>query len=458
MYEPHERDELAGELSQAFLAAPWRAEALAEEGAARLDRWPSWMPGLALSVVAVQRTRPVGRRGELHGLITAFLAEHAAHPEEPRPPRVVREWSDLLPAGYRPRAPAPSPHWAVAEIDSVTELARMLELSEGQLAWLADVRGLERTVADERLRNYRYRALPRRNGPPRVIESPKARLKEIQRWVLREILDRVAAHEAAHGFTRGRSVITHAREHTAARVVLRLDLRDFFASVPAARVFGIFRSLGYRRTVAHALTGLTTNVVPATAWDTVARTIDAGADGTGPAARFRLGRRLATPHLPQGAPTSPALANLAAFRLDRRLTGLATALDLRYSRYADDITLSGSIRLARINAGLIDRIAEIARSEGFALNERKSALRTAADRQTVCGVVVNARPNVPRTEYDALRAILHNAAHHGVAGQNRAGVPDFRSHLLGRIAWVAQLNPARGRRLREALERIDWDV
>ncbi|MGH2859504.1 MAG: reverse transcriptase family protein [Solirubrobacteraceae bacterium] len=451
MYEHDERDKLADELSQAFLAAPWRAEALAEEGAARLDRWPSWMPGLALSVVAVHRTRPVGRRGELRGLITAFLAEHAAHPDEPRPPRVVREWSDLLPAGYRPRTPAPSPHWAVAEIDSVTELARMLELSEGQLAWLADVRGLERTVADERLRNYRYRALPRRNGPPRVIESPKARLREIQRWVLREILNRVAPHEAAHGFTRGRSVVTHAREHTGARVVLALDLRDFFASIPAGRVYGIFRSLGYRRSVAHALTGLTTNIVAAGAWEAIARTIEA------PGARFGLGRILATPHLPQGAPTSPALANLAAFRLDRRLAGLSASLGLRYSRYADDITFSGPMRLTRVNAGLIDRVSEITRSEGFALNKRKSSLRTAADRQTVCGVVVNARSNVPRAEYDALRALLHNAARHGPDSQNRHGVADFEAHLRGRIAWVAQLNPGRGPRLLAALERIDWD-
>ena len=73
-------------------------------------------------------------------------------------------------------------------------LAELLELSTGQLAWLADVRGLERTVADEPLRNYRYASVPRAAGPPRVIEAPKARLKEIQRWVLREILDHVPVH------------------------------------------------------------------------------------------------------------------------------------------------------------------------------------------------------------------------------------------------------------------------
>ena len=198
-------------------------------------------------------------------------------------------------------------------------LAERLELSDGQLAWLADVRGWERSVTDERLRNYRYRSLPRRDRLPRVIEVPKARLKEIQRWVLREILDRVPAHDAAHGFTRGRSAITHAEAHVNQDVVVRLDLRDFFASIAAGRIYGLFSTLGYTPSVARVLTGLTTNVVPSFVWDVIAATTQ---DRRLVQPRFWLGRALATPHLPQGAPTSPALANLVAFRLDRRLRGI----------------------------------------------------------------------------------------------------------------------------------------
>ena len=95
--------------------------------------------------------------------------------------------------------------------------------------------------------------------------------------------------------------------------MLSLDLEDFFASVSAARVYGIFRAAGYPEPVAHTLTGLCTNVVPA------AESVPGD---------FRLARRLATPHLPQGAPTSPALANLVAFHLDVRLSGLAGAIAL----------------------------------------------------------------------------------------------------------------------------------
>jgi RNA-directed DNA polymerase len=79
-------------------------------------------------------------------------------------------------------------------------------------------------------------------------------------------------------------------------------------------------------------------------------------------------------------------------------------------------------------------LPRIAREEGFRVHERKSQLMSSGGRQRLCGIVVNERPNVTRAEYDRLKAILHNAARHGPAGENRAGVPDFRAHLLGRIA------------------------
>jgi hypothetical protein len=71
--------------------------------------------------------------------------------------------------------------------------------------------------------------------------------------------------------------------------------------------------------------------------------------------------------------------------------------------------------------------------------------------------VVNERPNLTRTDYDRLKATLHNCVKHGPAAQNRDGHADFRAHLAGRVAYAAWLNPARGRRLRELFERIAWD-
>jgi len=440
MYDDAERSGLAFDLARAMLAGPWRLDAVAEAIAAHLLQWPSWLDPLALHVVSVYRRAPATGPGALAIVIEAFLAERRAGPEGP----------ELEPAS-RPTTATPAPRlrhdWPIAGIPSTTALAEALELSDGQLAWLADVRSLERTVTAERLRNYRYAAVPRRSGLPRLIEAPKMRLKEVQRWILREILHGVPVHESAQGFTRGRSVIDHARHHSGRPVLLRLDLTDFFSSVSAGRVFGIFQTLGYDSDVAHVLTGLTTNAVPPHVWNVVRAASSAPVPAT-----FHLGRALATPHLPQGAPTSPALANLAAFRLDRRLAGLAASAGLRYSRYADDLAFSGP-RIARGGSDLEALVQTIARDEGFRLNTAKSVLRTRAARQQVCGIVVNAAPNIRRAEYDRLKAMLHNAARHGPASQGLSG---RAAELQGRIAWVAALNPARGEKLRRRFAAIDW--
>ncbi len=470
MYDAQQRAELANELAAAFLAEPWEATALAERGAGCLERWPSWLDALALHATALHLSPPGEGLATLVRLIEEFLAQRpaapgtataacaAGAPGEHEPPRILRTLGRRACGGSFPpgsdEANRPERRrWPVTSIDSVPALAERLELSPGQLAWLADVRSLERTVAVERLRNYRYRTAPRRGGLPRVIEVPKARLMEIQRWLLHEILDEIPAHDAAHGFTRGRSVITHARVHTGRDALLRLDLKDFFASISAGRVYGILRAAGYADAVAHVLTGLCTNTVPAHVWQAVKAMQE---QPQLLEERFWFGRLLATPHLPQGAPTSPALANLAAFRLDRRLSGLAAASGVRYSRYADDLTFSGPARLLGRAEGLPALVATIVREEGFALHPRKSALRSAAARQSVCGVVVNVRPNVARAEYDRLRASLHNAARHGPESQNRTGVPDLEAHLRGRITWVASLNPERGEKLRRQFALIEW--
>ena len=444
MYSDRTRAELARALAGAFLAGPWDERDLVARAGLALDRSARWAPRIAREVLGAYNRPPSDRPRELAAFIDDALLGHGPLKGEELPPR-VRSW--LIPEPQMGNMP-----WPVPEIASLGALAGFLELTAGELAWLADTRGLERVSTDERLRNYRYSVLARRSGLPRVIERPKERLKAVQRRLLHDVLDWIPAHDAAHGFTRGRSALTHARQHTGCEVVMAFDLEDFFASIAAGRVYGIFRVAGYPESVAHALTALTTNAVPADVHRGLRvpdrpDLIDAG---------YRLGRRLATPHLPQGAPTSPFLANLAAFRLDRRLRGLASALDVTYSRYADDIAISGSARAMRDGSRLRSAIGEIAREEGFALNARKSRLARSSGRQRVCGIVVNVRLNAQRAEYDHLRAVLHNAARHGAASQNRAGVADFRAHLLGRIAWHEQLNPARGGKLRRAFALIDW--
>jgi hypothetical protein len=329
----------------------------------------------------------------------------------------------------------------VTEISTVGELAHFLDVTVNELAWFADVRSLERRVDDERLRQYRYRWVRKAAGGSRLIESPKQRLRVIQRHLLGTILNRVPPHPAAHGFVRGRSAVTFAREHSGADVVIRLDLHDFFGSINAGRIYGVFRTAGYPESVAHTLTGLATNVVPLAVWSEA----PPPEQTTGSLnEHFLFGKRLAAPHLPQGAPTSPALANLCAHGLDRRLAGLAESARLHYSRYADDLAFSGSPSRSAV-PGLIELIRQIAGEEGFRINESKTVVMGKGHRQQVAGVVVNRKPNVERAAYNVLRATLHNVARNGLDAENRLAHPRFADHLAGRVSWAVSLSASRAR-------------
>jgi hypothetical protein len=256
-------------------------------------------------------------------------------------------------------------------------------------------------------------------------------------------------HDAAHGYVRGRSPLTLAAEHAGAAMVVRLDLEGFFAHVTGERIAGLLRAAGYPPAVASALAGLLVTATPRQA-------LLAAPHGAPErwAQRRRLLDRLAGPHLPQGAPTSPTAANLLAHRLDRRLAGLADAVDARYGRYADDLVFSGGPSLPA--RGLVTRVARIAAEEGFRVRPDKTRVLPAHHRQRVTGLVVNAHPAAARREYDALRALLHNCARTGPDAQNRDGHPAFREHLQGRIAWIATNSSTRAAKLRSLFDAISW--
>ncbi len=338
----------------------------------------------------------------------------------------------------------------VTRIDDAGALADLLDLTVPELLWFADTKGLLRRSQPHRLHHYTSHWVPTASGGVRLLEAPMVRLRRIQRRILEELLAPVPVHPDAHGFVGGRSVKTAAQQHVDAKTVMSLDLQSFFAVITAARVYGVFRSIGYPEPVAHLLTGLCTHATPVRVLSMMPGT---GADS----AAFRLRRRLAAAHLPQGAPTSPQLANLCCFRLDRRLAGYAEAMGAAYTRYADDLTFSGT-GLAVGRRGMVAAVARIVGEEGFSLNTAKTRIRGRDARQEVAGVVVNTSPRVAREEFDLLRAILHNCVVRGPGNQNRLGHSDFRAHLRGRIAWVGHLDSEQGRRLLATFDQIDWST
>jgi RNA-directed DNA polymerase len=430
------RDRWAKALAFAFLDGDWTEHGLLRRGALVLGHERPSLRSLVKKVMRAYPRPPWDRWRELAAWIRANRSLDAALGESGR---TSPRWLPFQPAmGEMP--------WPVPAIPSLGELSHFFGVSDSDLAWFADVRSLERRVTAEQLRHYRYRWVQKTGGGLRLIEAPKTRLREIQRLLLRTVLNRIPTHPAAHGFVRGRSPLTFAQEHAGTEVVIRFDLEDFFGSIAAGRVFGVFRTAGYPESVAHSLTGLTTNVTPLSVWQAA----PSAAGAVGLQDRFHLGKRLATPHLPQGAPSSPALANLCAHGLDRRLAGLAAAFGLRYSRYADDLALSGSPSRGT-TARVIGLVREIVIDEGFSINPSKILVMAQGRRQKLAGVVINRVPNLLRREYDLLRAILHNAARDGLETQNRLGHPRFGQHLEGRVSWAAGLNPGRAANLRNLL-------
>lgn len=434
----HARTMTARALARAMLAGPRHEHGLAARMAVCLDARPPWIVVLAQAMARVPGE--VWRRLDVATLAERVEAHDSfaqAWRSEARP--VARHWLLRPPDAL---APAPAglegPHWP-----TVGALARGLGMTPAGLWRLtlpADWQR-RRPLAQQ---HYRQHLVPKRGDSAgwRLLEVPEPHLRAIQRRLLAQLLNGLPPHEAAFGCTPGRSVVQHATRRAGQGRVLRFDLSDFFTTVRAARIHALFKTLGYSTAVARALTALCTTSAPE-AWLRAE-----------PRLSWLQRQRLRDAHLPQGAPTSPAVANLCAFGLNARLTGLAEAFAARYSRYADDLVISGpaTLPVRQIAAW----VAAIAEDEGFALNPRKTRQLGAAQRQSVCGIVVNGRPNLSRDEFDRLKATLHRCVVDGPASQNRDGHADWRAHLQGRVAWAAQLNPVKAQKLKALLDRIDW--
>jgi hypothetical protein len=430
---------LAKTLAAALLAGRWSRPALERRAIAALGpRSKRRARQIVDDILTNQQAPYTPSRQELQHLLHASPA--FAELGETARDRL----SKLKPKLPSPRF-APLPQFqaiAVPPLATAADLARWLGVHLAHLDWFADER---RTLARaaEPLQHYTQIWTPKRSGGLRLLEAPKPRLKDIQRRILHGILDRVPAHACAFGFVQGRSCAEAAAKHAGEAVVIAIDLRDFFISVPAHRVHAIFRCLGYPHGIARLLTGLCTTSTPQFAL--ASEHVD-----------HETRQRLRSRHLPQGAPTSPALANFAARRLDVRLAGLARRFEARYTRYADDLAFSGDETFHAELPRFLRAVAQIVREEGFAINDAKTRVMPRVTRQTVTGIVVNDHINLARPAYDALKATLTNCARLGPATQNRDAHTDFRAHLDGRITWVERLNLRRGEKLRRIFETISW--
>lgn len=274
----------------------------------------------------------------------------------------------LRPAPAASRLPDASlpPRRAPAPLLTMADLASRLNMSEQELAGVRC--------------EYTEFTIPKRSGKRRTIHAPSPRLKLVQRLIDKRVFGGIRVHDAATGFVRGRSFVTHAAWHAGQAVVVRFDLKDFFPSIKRWRVVELCLWLGWDESAAERIADLCTH------------------QGS----------------LPQGAPSSPRLANILSIGMDRRLVGVARVAGARYSRYADDLTFSFAVDdQTQIHTllGTVKLVVWDFWHGDMQLHDKaKLHIRRGHDRQEVTGLVVNGGiPRLPRERRRWLRAVRHRA-------------------------------------------------
>lgn len=307
-------------------------------------------------------------------------------------------------------------------LKTAQEVAHAMGITVPELRFLTFHRPVSRVC------HYQRFYVPKRTGGLRLISAPMPRLKRAQHWILDHVLALLPVHESAHGFIRGRSIVTNAGPHVAQSIVINLDLKDFFPSIRYPRVRGLFQSFGYSPQVATLFALLCTELP----------TDKVEIDGL----HFYVQNGVR--HLPQGAPSSPMLTNLLCRRLDKRLMGLAQKWGFRYTRYADDMTFSVDIDHVQHLGCLLSGVRYILAQEDFTLHPKKQRIMRASRRQEVTGIVVNHHPTVCRETLHRFRSTVYQVEKDGPSGKHWNGNKDVLSALHSFAHFVKMVDPAKG--------------
>lgn len=267
-------------------------------------------------------------------------------------------------------------------------------------------------VANAPSKYYRKNTVRKKKHGKRILYEPLPLLKETQKWINRNILEKLESSVYTKAYKKGSSIKANARFHKRKKIVVTLDIQDYFGSIKYISVLKFFRDLGYYKNVAVLLANLCCLK---------------GA-------------------LPQGTPTSPALSNLLTISLDKRLYGVAKQFEARYTRYSDDITFSGDEINPNKIIGFTKRILE---SEGYQLNQRKVKIRNDYQKQIVTGIVVNHRMRIDKSELKRIRQEVYYIEKFGFDSHyekisslnNYKDKTSYIRSLYGRINHAVFINP-----------------
>ncbi|MBN9298258.1 MAG: RNA-directed DNA polymerase [Filimonas sp.] len=315
---------------------------------------------------------------------------------------------------------------------NIPSLANAMQVDLATLRYLLYQRKVSRT------NHYHVFEVPKKSGGKRRISAPKKQLKKLQLWVLNNVLCHLPNETVAHGFIRQRSIVTNAAPHVGKDIIVNVDLKDFFPTITYARVKGVFKKLGYSEQQAIIFALICTQ----------AETEEVEMDGV--KYYVQNGKRC----LPQGSPASPAISNIIAYKLDKKIQGLAAKLNFAYTRYADDLTFSTTNDNAKQITKLLYLIKKIVTAEGFEVHPGKTHIMRKGGQQKVTGIVVNKQLNVERSQLRKFRALLHNLQMNGWKDQQWGNAKHLVNAVEGYINFVNMVNPVKAKLYKTQLEKI----
>lgn len=327
----------------------------------------------------------------------------------------------------------------------------------GHLAAITDVPfQFLHEVVSRTLDPYRVFRSKKRSGGYRQIAVPDYSMLRVQRWIHQNILSRVEVHPSSMAYMPGCRPYNNAQRHCGAKWLVKVDVVRFFESISERQVYYVFKELGYRPLMAFEFARLATRKTPYSKKYDNRRWRNEY-----PQYAIECYNDYEVGHLPQGAPTSPILANLACRELDLELARLASDFRCTYTRYADDIVFSSNY-LTRVDSiELIRRCSASLSKFGFKRNVQKTRIVPPGARKIVTGLLVNSlNPRLPRIFKDRIKCHLYFTSKHGVAEHcKRRGflsLLGFREHLIGLIRYAEEIEPDFGSKCREEFGRISW--
>jgi len=318
-------------------------------------------------------------------------------------------------------------------------------LTLGHLAYLTGTQyRYIRQVVSRKRDPYKAFSVDKRKGGFRVVVIPEHPLMAVQRWITKYLLNHVNPHERSFAFAPRTSILQCAQEHCGCRWLLKFDVRRFFESISEDQVYRVFRRMGYQPLISFELARICTRErLPLRVQQHARWQYDASKYSEIPCYQTDI-----SGHLPQGAPTSPMLANLTSYRLDCTLQNLAEKHGMVYSRYADDIALSTKRRdFSRRNVGkIIGRVYSILRKYRLQPHTAKTHVSPPGARKIVLGLLVDReRPRLTRDFRERLERHLWGTQKHGL--ESHAAYIGFKSpfsfynHFMGLVSFAKQVDP-----------------